>query len=131
MLSDYVTRSRVTFAVVVDVDTTGIERDHVAHFVDDDLEGVFDVERSSKRARDLVERVNLSMCLFDLIVGNERTALARLRQVNCAQLYRRLGRVVRRLMLKSESCDLFVKTWQVRSEEHTSELPSRFGISYA
>ncbi len=113
VFTDYVTCARKTFAVVVDVNTASVEWDHVAHFIDKDLECVCDVKRSSKRARDLVERINLAVRFLDLIVGDDGTALACLGYVNGAQLNRRLGRVVRRLMLESEFGDFFVKTWQV------------------
>src|SRR5262249_36507593 len=113
VFANYVPRRRVTFAVVVDVNAAGVEWDHMSYFVDEDLERVGDVQLSPEGARDLVKRVNLAMRFLDLIVGDERTALACLGQVDRAQLYRRLGRVVGRLMLQSQLRDLLVKTRQV------------------
>src|SRR6185295_18361019 len=71
VFTDYVTCARITFAVVVDVNTASVEWDHVAHFIDEDLECVCNVKRSSKRARDLVERINLTVRFLDLIVGDD------------------------------------------------------------
>src|SRR6185369_11382576 len=101
ILSNYVTCRRITFAVVVKINTTSIEWNDVAHLIDQNLERVGNVQRSSKRARDLVERIDLSMRFFDLVVSDEGTALARLGHINCAQLNRRFGRVVSGLMLKT------------------------------
>src|SRR5688572_29772691 len=113
VLANYVTRGRVTFHIVVEVNDAGVKRYDVTNFVDEDFQGVFDVERSSKRARNFVERINLTMRLFDLIVSDERSAFTRLGHVNRAQLNRRFRGVVRGLMLQTESCDLGVEPWQV------------------
>src|ERR1044071_2775728 len=113
VFTDDVLCSRITFAVVVDVNTASIEWNYVADLVDEDLERVRDVERSSKHARDFVKRIDLAVRFLDLIVSDERTALACLGQVDCAQLNRRLSRVVGGLMLESKLSDLHVKTWQV------------------
>ena len=79
-----VASGRVAFRVVVEVNDAGVERHYVTYFVDEYFERVFDVQRSAKRARNFVERVDLTVSFLDLIVSDERAALPRLGHVNRA-----------------------------------------------
>src|SRR6476646_472749 len=116
MFPGNVSRSRIAFLLVVEVNDARVERNHVAHLVDENLERVFDVQRRAERAGDLIERIDFAMRFLDLIVSDIRTTLTSLINIDFAQLNRRLGRINRGLVLQPESGDLGVKTRQVFDE---------------
>src|SRR6185503_19102583 len=91
MLAGDVSRGSVAFLIVVEVNDARVERNDVAHLVDENLERVLDVQRRAKRAGNLVQRINFTMRFLDLIVSDVRTTLARLTHIDFAQLNRRLG----------------------------------------
>src|SRR3954454_24913027 len=105
MLAGDVTRGRITFLLVVEVNDASVERHDMAHLIDENLERVLDVQRRAERARNLVKRIDLAMCLLDLVVSDKRTALARLIHIDFAELNRWLGRIARELVLQSELRD--------------------------
>ena len=84
MLARNVSRGRVTFLFVVEVNDARIERHDVAHLVDENLERVLDVQRRAERAGNLVERIDLAMRFLDLVVSDKRTALASLIHIHFA-----------------------------------------------
>src|SRR5262249_4970810 len=125
--ADDVARSRIAFAIVVNVNDASVEWDYVAHLVDENLERVFHVQRRSKRARNLVQRINFAMCFFDLVVSNERTALASLGHVDRAEL-NWFSRTVCWLMLQPKPFDLGIKSRQMFDElldDHRIEVNTR------
>jgi len=89
VLPNDVTRRGEAFHLVIEIDNTRVEWDHMAHLVDENLERVLDVERRAKRAGNLVQRINLAMRFLDLIVSDERSAFACLDHVDVAELQRR------------------------------------------
>src|SRR6185369_12090313 len=89
MLARDVSRRSVTFLIVVEVNDARVKRDDVAHLVDENLERVLDVQRRTKRAGNLIQRINFTVRLLDLIVSDVRAALTRLTHINFAQLNRR------------------------------------------
>src|SRR6185369_11372077 len=91
ILSRHVSRCSVAFVLVVKVNDARVERNDVAHLVDEDLERVLDVQRRAKRAGNLIQRINFTVRLLDLIVSDVRAALTRLTHINFAELNRRLG----------------------------------------
>ena len=116
VLASDVSRCSVTFLFVVKINNTRVEWDHVAHLIDENLECVLDVQRRTKRAGNLIQRIDFAMRLLDLIVSDIRATLASLIHIDFAQLNWRLGRVVGRLVLQAEPRDLRVETRQVLDE---------------
>src|SRR4051812_10392776 len=84
ILAGDVPRGRVTFLLVVKVNDARVERHHVAHLVDENLQRVLNVQRRAEGARNLVKRINFAMCLLDLVVSDKRTALASLIHIDFA-----------------------------------------------
>src|SRR4051794_15907460 len=82
VLTNDVTRGRIALRIVVEVNDAGIKRHDVADLINENLERVFDVERCAKRARDLIQGVNLTMRFFDLVVSDVGTALTRLVEID-------------------------------------------------
>src|SRR6185369_8771578 len=116
VLAGDVASGRITFVLVVKVNNAGVERNDVAHLVDENLERMLDVEGSPERAGNLVEGVNLSMRFLNLVVGDVRATLTCLSDINFSELNRRLERLGAWLMLEAQPFNLDFKLWQVLDE---------------
>src|SRR5215204_291188 len=82
ILSYHVARCSVTLVLVVKVNDASIERHHVPHLVDQNLESMLNVQRRSKRAGNFIQGINLSMRFLYLIVSDVRAPLSSLSHVN-------------------------------------------------
>jgi len=116
VLAGDVASGRITFVLVVKVNNAGVERNDVAHLVDENLECMLDVQGSPERAGNLVQSVDLSMRFLDLVVGDVRATLTCLSDINFAELNRRLERLGAWLMLEAQAFNLDFKLRQVLDE---------------
>ena len=80
--------ARMALHRVVQIDGASIERDHVSDFINENCQRVLYLERSTKRARDLVKRIGFLVRILDLIVSHVAATLSGLGDINFSQLER-------------------------------------------